>query len=55
MINSNISLTLFFVDSVSKVRDSAAEDGRGEYLRIFDEEKVDYFNGKINRIGSLWG
>lgn len=31
-------LTLFFVDSVSKVRDSSADDGRGEYLRIFDEE-----------------
>ena len=31
-------LTLFFVDSVSKVRDAAAGDGRGEYLRIFDEE-----------------
>ena len=31
-------LTLFFVDSVSKVRDNAADDGRGEYLRIFDEE-----------------
>ena len=31
-------LTLFFVDSVSKVRDNTAEDGRGEYLRIFDEE-----------------
>lgn len=28
-------LTLFFVDSVSKVR-SDGEDGRGEYLRIFD-------------------
>ena len=31
-------LTLFFVDSVSKVRDISALDGRGEYLRIFDEE-----------------
>lgn len=31
-------LTLFFIDSVSKVRDSSAEDKRGEYLRIFDEE-----------------
>lgn len=31
-------LTLFFVDSVSKVRDNTTPDGRGEYLRIFDEE-----------------
>ncbi len=31
-------LTLFFVDSVSKVRDRGRADGRGEYLRIFDEE-----------------
>lgn len=31
-------LTLFFVDSVVKVRDNTREDGRGDYLRIFDEE-----------------
>jgi len=31
-------LTLFFVDSVSKVRDASSGDGRGEYLRIFDDE-----------------
>ena len=31
-------LTLFFIDEVAKVRDEKAEDGRGEYLRIFDEE-----------------
>lgn len=31
-------LTLFFVDEVAKVRDEKAEDGRGEYLKIFDEE-----------------
>ncbi len=31
-------LTLFFVDSVSKVRDNSHDDGRGDYLRIFDEE-----------------
>lgn len=39
-------LTLFFVDSVSKVRDSSAEDGRGEYLRIFDEEYEKYTSGQ---------
>lgn len=32
------ALTLFFIDSVEKVRDNTAPDGRGEYLRIFDEE-----------------
>ena len=39
-------LTLFFVDSVSKVRDSGAKDGRGEYLRIFDEEYEKYMTGQ---------
>ena len=32
------SLTLFFIDEVKKVRDSEASDGRGDYLKIFDEE-----------------
>lgn len=32
------ALTLFFIDEVSKVRDDEQTDGRGEYLRIFDEE-----------------
>ena len=32
------ALSLFFIDSVAKVRDNDAPDGRGEYLRIFDEE-----------------
>ena len=36
------ALTLFFIDSVDKVRDPEAEDGRGEYLRIFDEEYKKY-------------
>ncbi len=31
-------LTLFFIDEVKKVRDSEASDGRGAYLKIFDEE-----------------
>ncbi len=39
-------LTLFFVDSVSKVRDSASSDGRGEYLRIFDEEYAKFTSGQ---------
>ncbi|MCI5620711.1 MAG: DEAD/DEAH box helicase family protein [Lachnospiraceae bacterium] len=36
------ALTLFFIDSVDKVRDDTAPDGRGEYLRIFDEEYREY-------------
>lgn len=32
------ALTLFFIDEVAKVRDPSQTDGRGEYLRIFDEE-----------------
>ena len=36
------ALTLFFIDAVDKVRDDTAPDGRGEYLRIFDEEYKRY-------------
>ena len=32
------TLTLFFIDEVSKVRDDTQPDNRGEYLRVFDEE-----------------
>lgn len=39
-------LTLFFVDSVSKVRDNSREDRRGEYLRIFDDEIEKYLAGQ---------
>lgn len=38
------ALTLFFIDSVNKVRDNTAPDGRGEYLRIFDEEYEKYIS-----------
>ena len=38
------ALTLFFIDSVDKVRDHTAPDGRGEYLRIFDEEYRKYIS-----------
>ena len=31
------ALTLFFIDAVKKIRDDDQDDGRGEYLRIFDE------------------
>lgn len=36
------ALTLFFIDAVDKVRDDSVPDGRGEYLRIFDEEYKKY-------------
>ena len=36
------ALTLFFIDSVDKVRDNTVPDRRGEYLRIFDEEYKKY-------------
>ncbi len=32
------ALSLFFIDAVAKVRDTERPDGRGEYLRMFDEE-----------------
>jgi len=32
------ALSLFFIDSVKKIRDDEAPDGRGHYLKIFDEE-----------------
>ena len=38
------ALTLFFIDSVDKVRDDTVPDGRGEYLRIFDEEYKKYIS-----------
>lgn len=38
------TLTLFFIDEVSKVRDDSAPDARGEYLRIFDEEYTKAIN-----------
>ena len=49
------ALTLFFVDSVSKVRDTAADDGRGEYLRIFDEEYRKVTSGQdFRRMFDRW-
>jgi len=48
-------LTLFFVDSVSKVRDAVAKDGYGEYLRIFDEEYVKVTSGQdFRRMFDRW-
>lgn len=43
-------LTLFFIDSVDKVRDDTAPDGRGEYLRIFDEEYKKYVGAHAHEL-----
>ena len=43
------ALTLFFIDSVSKVRDNAAEDGRGEPLHL----KMREFPKKKSSLGLL--
>lgn len=40
-------LSLFFIDEVSKVRDNTREDGRGEYLRIFDEQYKDIIQNDL--------
>lgn len=40
------ALTLFFTDSVNKVRDNTQKDGRGEYLKIFDEEYTSFVKSK---------
>lgn len=44
------ALTLFFIDSVDKVRDLNAPDGRGEYLRIFDDEYKKYISRHTDMI-----
>ena len=53
-------LSLFFIDEVAKVRDNSREDGRGEYLRIFDEQYKDtiendlYYKGKFEQYKELF-
>ena len=37
-------LTLFFIDEVAKYRDYAADDEKGDYARIFEEEYNQYLN-----------
>ena len=37
-------LTLFFIDEVARYRDYGADDDKGEYARIFEEEYKDCFN-----------
>ncbi len=44
-------ISLFFIDAVNKFRDNSAPDGRGEYLRIFDEEYANIIkNTKWNKV-----
>ena len=53
-------LSLFFIYEVAKVRDNSREDGRGEYLRIFDEQYKDiiendlYYKGKFEQYKKLF-
>lgn len=42
-------LSLFFIDSVQKVRDAEAPDGRGEYLKVFDSEYKKYIEYPENQ------
>lgn len=37
-------LTLYFIDEVAKYRDYSAEDEKGEYAHIFEEEYQRYLN-----------
>lgn len=43
-------LTLFFIDKVINVRNVDEVDGRGEYLKIFDEEYVKYIKQNKEKI-----
>lgn len=42
-------LTLFFIDEVAKYRDYAAEDEKGEYARMFEEEYALYLGELLAR------
>lgn len=51
------TLTLFFIDDVSKVRDDSVSDTRGEYLRIFDEEyskAINEYRDKFKKYADLF-
>lgn len=37
-------LTLFFIDEVAKYRDYSADDEKGDYARVFEEEYTQYLN-----------
>lgn len=43
------ALSLFFIDAVQKVRDTTVEDGRGEYLKIFDQEYEKFISDPVNQ------
>ncbi len=44
------AITLFFIDAVKNVRDPEQEDGRGEYLRIFDKKYSEYISSNKDKI-----
>lgn len=49
--NKNIkALTLFFIDAVKNIRDDSRDDGRGDYLRIFDEEYQNFITENKDKI-----
>jgi type III restriction enzyme len=43
-------LSLFFIDSVAKYRDYEAEDNKGEYAKIFEEEYDNYLQSTEDKI-----
>jgi len=45
-------LTLFFIDEVAKYRDYDAEDDKGEYARIFEQEYNSLLNEQLSLIES---
>jgi len=41
-------LTLFFIDEVAKYRDYSADDEKGDYARVFEEEYEQYLNEMLD-------
>lgn len=48
------ALTIFFIDSVDKVKDNTSPDGQGEYIRIFDKEYRKYFQAVSKQVRFDW-
>lgn len=44
------TLSLFFIDEVAKYRDYEAEDDKGDYARIFEEEYADLRQAFLNKL-----
>jgi type III restriction enzyme len=47
-------LTLFFIDEVAKYRDYSADDEKGDYARIFEEEYNQYLNEVLDLDETLY-